>query len=41
MTTAASCNSDCITICIQGGDALLAPERSKYVSEPLVFNLSV
>ncbi len=40
MTTVASThNSDCEIICIQCGDALIAPEWSEYVSERLVLNL--
>ena len=40
MTAVASThNSDCGTTCIQCGDALIAPERSEYVSEQLVLNL--
>jgi ribosomal protein L37AE/L43A len=32
-------DSDCGTICIQCGDALIAPEWSEYVNERLVLNL--
>lgn len=40
MTAIASThNSDCGTICIQCGDALIAPEWSEYMSEQLVLNL--
>ena len=37
--SAATPNSGCRTTCIQCDDALIAPERSEYVSEQLVRNL--
>jgi ribosomal protein L37AE/L43A len=38
-TVAPTPDSDCGMICVQCGDALIAPEWSEYVSERLVLNL--